>query len=52
MELADILAVIVALQDVLKGTPMQAPSNGVVPTNSGVLAHGGLEAITGTRTTN
>ena len=35
VELFDTLAVIFAFQDVLKGTPIQAPSKGVGLTNTG-----------------
>ena len=51
VELPDTLAVIIALQDVLMGTLKQDPFNGVLPTNSGLLAHG-LERNDVTRTTN
>ena len=51
VELPDTLAVIVAFQDVRKGTSKWDPFNGVSPTNSGILVHG-LEGNDRTRTTN
>ena len=51
VELSDTLAVIVALQDVLKGTSKWDPFNEVASTNSGLLVHE-LEENARMRTTN
>jgi hypothetical protein len=45
-------AVIVVFQDEEKGTPIQDPSNGVVPTSCGRLEQGWLGEGVNTRTTN